>query len=263
MFLFPAILGSIPEIVPRRAQVGPARRDKFVVTGIFMILWERMHSLHGFENCMLDLMDDRPEIHELAEHIVAYDLGIIRNMHRIAGGRIQALSFTEDWGTQSDLHVSPELWRRFFFPRYKRLFAAIHDCGWFVWMHSCGCITDIVPDLVDLGLDVLQFDQPDLHGIDTLASHQARGRITFWCPVDIQKTMVEGSVADVERYVRELVARLGSYGGGLVSKYYPQPELVGHTPEKTAAMCRAFRQYGADPQLLQARAEAASSHGNG
>ena len=46
-----------------------------------MLLWERMHSLHGFENCMMDIMDDRPEIHELADRLVDYDIGFIRSMH--------------------------------------------------------------------------------------------------------------------------------------------------------------------------------------
>ena len=74
----------------------PAKRDKYVIAGIFMILWERMHTLHGFENCMMDLMDDTPEIHELAERILEYDIQIVRNMHRICGSSVQGFSFSED-----------------------------------------------------------------------------------------------------------------------------------------------------------------------
>jgi hypothetical protein len=136
-------------------EADPARRDKYVGTGIFMLLWERMHSLRGFENCMIDLMDDTPEIHEIADRILDYDIAVVRNMRRLCGDRIQQFGFTEDWGTQIDLHISPQLWRRFFLPRYRKLFDAVHECGWHVWMHSCGKINKAIPGFIEAGLDVI------------------------------------------------------------------------------------------------------------
>src|SRR3990170_1308920 len=65
--------------------------------------------------------------------------------------------FCEDWGTQERLLVSPGMWRELFREDFERLIHAAHERNLTVWMHSCGCIEDIVPDLVELGMDVLQF----------------------------------------------------------------------------------------------------------
>jgi len=168
------------------------RQDKFVATGIFMILWERMQSLHGFENCMLDLMDDTPQINELADRLIDYDIGIARNMHRLCGNRIQGFNFSEDWGTENDLMVSPELFRTFFLPRYRRLFKQIHECGWFVMMHSCGKINKCLEMLIDAGLDVINMQQPTTNGIEEIGREFA-GRVCFESLCDIQKTLPQGS----------------------------------------------------------------------
>lgn len=218
----------------------PERRDKFTVTGIFMILWERMHSLHGFENCMLDMMDDTPAIHELADRIVEYDLAVVRNMHRIAGDRIQALTFTEDWGTQIDLHVSPELWRRFFFPRYRRLFEAVHECGWFVWMHSCGKINKAIAGLIEAGVDVLNMQQPRTNGIDEIAGAFA-GRVTFETLCDIQKTLPVGDRCEITAEAERLMRAWGTPDGGFVLGDYGDHTAIGTAAETKEFMLSEFR----------------------
>ena len=73
--------------------------------------------------------------------------------------------FCEDWGTQERLLVSPTMWDRMFRWTFERLIERAHAHGMTVWMHSCGCVRDIIPTLVDLGLDVFQFSQPELTGL--------------------------------------------------------------------------------------------------
>ena len=111
------------------------------------------------------------------------------------------------------------------------------------WRDSCGYIIDLLSTLKDAGLNVIQQDQQENMGLENLDA-KVGGRLAFWCPVDIQKTMVQGTVADVRAYVRRMIATLGSHNGGLVSMAYSTPEAVQHTPEKIAAMCAAFREYG-------------------
>ncbi len=230
---------NVPKALDELA-ADPGRRDKFVVTGIFMILWERMHSLHGFENCMIDLMDDVPAIHELAEHIVDYDLAVVRNMHRIAGGRIQALNFSEDWGTQTDLHVSPALWRRFFLPRYKRLFRAIHDCGWHVWMHSCGKINKAIPGLIEAGVDVLNMQQPRANGIEEIGT-QFAGKVCFESLCDIQMTLPPGNRRAITAEARQLMRTWGTPRGGFILGDYGDHVAIGAQPETKDFMLGEFR----------------------
>jgi hypothetical protein len=149
--------------------------------------------------------------------------------------------FCEDWGTQDRLLVSPRMWQEVFRPDFERLISSAHAKGLTVWMHSCGCIADIVPDLVDLGMDVLQFDQPDLHGIDHLA--EFHDRVTYWCPVDIQTTLQSGSQAMIQRKAREMVERLG-VGGGFIAKDYPDEFSIGADPAWQQWAYEAFVEAG-------------------
>ena len=215
------------------------RRDKYVTTGVFMILWERMHSLHGFEACLIDLMDDRPEIHELADRILAYDLAVVRNMHRLCGSAIQGFSFTEDWGTQIDLHVSPELFRRFFLPRYRKLFRTVHECGWHVWMHSCGKINKAIGMLIEAGLDVVNMQQPRTNGIEEIG-RQFAGKICFETLCDIQKTLPAGDRGRIEAEAQALLRHWATCEGGFVLGDYGDHLAIGASPETKQFMVDAF-----------------------
>jgi hypothetical protein len=113
-------------------------------------------------------------------------------------------------------------------------------------LHSCGCIIDLLDDFIDAELDVIQMDQQENMGVDNLGSRFG-GRLAFWCPVDIQQTMVKGSLEDIRQYARKLIYTLGSYNGGFIAKWYGAPEAVNHSQEKIKAMCEAFVEYGEYP----------------
>jgi uroporphyrinogen-III decarboxylase len=117
----------------------------------------------------------------------------------------------------------------------------------FVLMHSCGHIHEAMEDLVEAGIDAFQFDQPELHGIDRLAD-QFGGRVSFQCPVDIQKTLQTRDAALIERTARQMVERLGGKGGGFIAGYYGSNEGIGLDPAVQDVACQAFVKYGA-PEL--------------
>jgi hypothetical protein len=143
---------------------------------------------------------------------------------------MDSIFFCEDWGTQIQTLISPDLWHQEFYPRFKRLCGTAHDFGMKVFMHSCGAIKAIIPWLIDAGVDVLQFDQPELHGIDTLAAFQENAKITFWCPVDIQKTLQEKNEEIIRAKAREMLARLWKGRGGFIAKVYGESEAIGLEP---------------------------------
>ena len=149
----------------------------------------------------------------------------------------------DDWGLQERLMVHPAMIERFFVPHYRRNWDLAHELGRDVWLHSCGYIIDLLPMLVDAGLDVIQMDQQENMGLDNL-DECVGGKIAFWCPVDIQQTMVQGSIADIEGYVKHMIETVGSHNGGLISMAYSTPEAVHQTEEKLKAMSAAFRKYG-------------------
>jgi len=155
-----------------------------------------------------------------------------------------AVMFPEDWGTQTQTLISPQMWRDEFFPRFQRLCAVAHKRDIAVFMHSCGLITSIVPGLMEAGIDLLQFDQPDLHGIDTLAAHQQRDKITFWCPVDIQTTLQQRDEQLIRAKADEMLDQLWHGRGGFVAGYYGDNISIGLEPIWQEHACDQFMRQG-------------------
>ena len=216
------------------------RRDKYRITPIFMLLWERMQALFGFENCMIAMMENDPAIHDLADRLTEYDITFIRAMHRVAGDRIDCFNFSEDWGTELDLMISPELFRSFFFPRYKRIFAAAHESGWHVWMHSCGKINKAIPILIEAGVNVLNMQQPLTNGINEIG-RQFAGKVCFETLCDIQKTLPRGDRAEIDRQAGELMRKWGTRAGGFIVGDYGDPTAIGVDAENKSYMLESFR----------------------
>ena len=81
---------------------------------------------------------------------------------------------------------------------------------------------------MDLGMDVFQFDQPELNDLDLLASFS--DRVTYWCPVDIQRTLQSGDEQTIKAKAREMLRKLGSHGGGFIGKDYPDDLSIRTEP---------------------------------
>ena len=217
---------------------------KYVMTSIFMLLFERMHSLHGFENTLTDLILERERMEMLADRIVAFDLAIIANISSRFPGMIHGFNFTDDWGTQQALIIRPDLWQDFFKPRYTRLFAAMHTAGWHVWMHSCGKVNAILEDLIEAGVNVVNLQQP--RALDIAAvGRQFRGRLCFESLCDIQHTLPFKSPPEIEEEARLLLQEWATPQGGFVLSDYGDGRAIGVPLETKKTMLQAFLQ--ADP----------------
>jgi hypothetical protein len=217
---------------------------KFIITKIFMLLFERMHSLHGFTNTLIDLALGDERIEMLADRIVEYDLALIDNISRRFPGQIHAVKFTDDWGTQESSILSPQLWKDFFADRYHRLMKAMHEVGWFAWLHSCGRITNLVDGLIETGVDVLNLQQPRVLGIKAFGERYA-GKVCFEAMCDIQYTLPFKSAEEIEEEARLLLKYWGKPEGGFILGDYGDGEAIGVPLEKRIAMLEAFR--SADP----------------
>jgi hypothetical protein len=217
---------------------------KYVSTGIFMLLFERMHALHGFENTLADLYLERERIEMLADRIVEFDLGIIRNVARRFPDSIHGFGFTDDWGTQQAVFIRPQLWDEFFKPRYRCIFDAIHEAGWHVWMHSCGKINAILEGLIDVGLDVINLQQPRALGIEEIG-RRFRGRICFESLCDIQHTLPFKGAEEIREEAGLLLQHWAVPEGGFILSDYGDGQAIGVELEKKRVMLDAFLE--ADP----------------
>jgi uroporphyrinogen decarboxylase len=196
--------------------------------------------LRRFDQFLMDVLLEPERVKQLLARLT--DM-CVAEVERFADAGADAVFGAEDWGTQDRLLVSPELWREMFKPYFKTICEAAHARGVRVFLHSCGRNTDVIADWVEVGMDVLQYDQPELHGIDHL-SRNFGGRIHFWCPVDIQKSLQTRDPERIEAAAREYVEKLGTFGGGFIAGYYGSNEALGIDPELQAVACRAFMKHG-------------------
>jgi Uroporphyrinogen-III decarboxylase len=215
---------------------------KYILTSIFMLLFERMHSLRGFENTLMDLYMEREKIELLADRIVDFNIAVIKNISALYPERIQGLMFSDDWGTESSTFISPKLWREFFKPRYQKIFSACKDAGWHIWMHSCGKINEIIPDLIEIGLDVLSPLQPCVLGIKEIGEKFA-GKICFLSLCDIQSTLPYKGEAEICDEAKLLIDKWGTDKGGFILIDYGDGEAIGVPFEKKRIMFEAFKKY--------------------
>ena len=217
---------------------------KYVSTSIFMLLFERMHALHGFEATLIDLHLEPERMATLADRIVEIDLGIIDNIARRFGDRIHGFNFTDDWGTQQNVFVRPEMWDAFFKPRYKRIFDAVHANGWHVWMHSCGKVNGIIESLIDIGLDIIELQQPRALGIEEIGE-KFRGGICFASLCDIQHTLPFKDADEIRAEAELLLKHWATPDGGFILIDYGAGHAIGVNREKKLVMLDAF--LAADP----------------
>jgi len=209
----------------------------------FSSLNEGAHNLTGLDRLFVAYYEEPEHLKALIARLAEGQRESIRRLHAIGCDGVMGY---DDWGLQDRLMVHPDLIEEFFMPHYRENWALAHRLGMDVWLHSCGYIIDLLPRLADAGLNVIQQDQQENMGLENL-DRAVGGRLAFWCPVDVQKTMVHGSPDDIRAYVKRLMATVGNHHGGLCSMAYSTPQAVGHTRENIVAMCAAFRQFGVYP----------------
>lgn len=216
--------------------------DKYIMTCIFMLLFERMHALRGFENTLMDLYLEKEKIAMLADRIVDFDLRIINNIAERFPNRIHGFVFSDDWGTERNTIISKDLWDEFFKERYKKIFKACHEAGWDVWMHSCGKINAIIPSLIEIGCDVLNMQQPTTNGIREIGE-QFAGKICFSSLCDIQHTLPFKGDEEIRKEAKELLDYWGTPKGGFILSDYGDGAAIGVPLHKKKVMYNAFLEY--------------------
>jgi uroporphyrinogen decarboxylase len=182
---------------------------------------ERMYYLRGYENYLLDLAEEPPQLPRLFEIVLSHNLRLIDQC--LACG-VNLFVFHDDLGTQKQLMMRPASFRKWLKPGYRRMWTPIKTAGQYVYLHSDGMIREILPDLIEVGLDVVN-PQVAVNGIDEIA-RICRGRIAVKANLDDQVIIPHGSAAEIREHVREVVMKLGSAQGGLSL----EAKLIGPVP---------------------------------
>lgn len=208
-------------------------------------LYERIHFLRGLENTWMDIYTSPEQLGGLIDTLVDLNIQAIERFSALgADGYI----FPDDWGLQDRLMIAPRDWRAIWKPRYKRVFEAVHAAGMDAFLHSCGYIVEILDDLIEVGLDAIHMDQQENMGLETLGERFG-GRLTFFSPVDIQNTMVNGTLEDIRSYCRHMVSTLARPRGGFIPRWYSDPKGAGHRQDAIDTMCQTFLELASAPHM--------------
>ena len=217
------------------------RPDKWLVGFVPGFAFNIARKLRKFDQYLLDLAAEPAVMHRFHNRI---DIVVEQMIRNYAAAGADSIMFLEDWGTQSQLFINPRMWQQEFFPRFEKLCAIARECNLKVFMHSCGRIEAIIPHLINAGVDLLQLDQPELHGLDKLASYQKHAKITFWSPVDIQTTLQTRNEKLIRAKAREMLDKLWHARGGFIAGYYEDNPSIGLEPKWQECACQEFNSYG-------------------
>ncbi len=158
-------------------------------------------------------------------------------------GKVMLTYVAEDMGSQESLLFSPDHIREYLLPRMRRIVELSHEAGAYVFHHNDGAIREIIPDLIDLGIDILNPIQWRCRGMDREALKADFGdKLVFHGGVDNQHTLVFSSPEDVRREVKENIRILGA-GGGYILAPCHNIQAVS-PPENIVAMYEAGFEYG-------------------
>ncbi len=142
-----------------------------------------------------------------------------------ASDAVDMVYFYDDIATQNNLMISKKMLQKFIFPHHARLIDLAKKHGKRVMYHSDGAIANVIPDLIEMGIDVLNPIQKDAKGMSPYFLKDTYGeRLSFHGGIDIIRTLPLGTPAEVRAEVRQCVRTLGKNGGYiLASSHHIQP----------------------------------------
>jgi uroporphyrinogen decarboxylase len=191
-------------------------------------LWEQATFLRGMEDLLVDLMLHPVFVHQLLDRIVDHLLANLDIYKRELD--VECIWLSDDYGSQSALLMSPRLWRTFIGPRVRRVCDAVHQAGYRFALHSDGAIGEVVPDIVDIGVDLLHPAQSECMDVGRL-KREFGSHITLWGAYGSQGTLAFGTPAQVRREVDQLCDLMGVGGGFILA---PGLGLQNETPIENA-----------------------------
>jgi len=188
---------------------------------LFLVAWcgdlfERAHFLRGMADLLVD-MHERPRfVHALLDVCLEFCLEQVGLLARFP---VDAISLSDDYGHQSGPLFSPAHFREFIRPRLKVLFEAVHSAGKLMMLHSCGDVSPFLPDLVELGLDILHPVQPEAMDVEVVKREYGRD-LCLYGGISTQRLLRFGTPDRVREAVRRTKSSL-SRGG----RYILAPSL--------------------------------------
>ena len=218
-------------------------KEQFVIRGGHCEPFPIYKDLRGVEQAYLDLRMNPALVHYCLDRLFELSYQRILRMYEQIPGKVIWTWVAEDFGSQEGLLISPELIREFFMPRMKRIVDLVHEGGAFAFWHSDGSVRRIIPDFVDIGMDVLDPVQWRTRDMDREELKQEFGeKLVFHGAMDNQYTLAFGTEDEVRQEVMDNIGILGR-GGGYILGPCHNLQVVS-PPENIVAMYETAYEHG-------------------
>jgi len=191
-----------------------AHAEFAVDAGLWAPIFHNVAWLCGFENALANLAVE-PEVSKaIIRHITDFWIDYVKKLLECCKGKVDIVQNCNDFGTQSGLIMSAAMFREFFKPELRRLYDVIKSYGAKVMQHSCGAISEIIPDFIEIGADIINPVQVSAKGMDMEALTRKYGaQVTFYGGIDTQHILPEGPIQHIRDTTRETIDLFGQNDG--------------------------------------------------
>ncbi len=195
---------------------------RFRLGSVFEIGWQ----IRGMQEFMMDLVENPSIPVYIMERLTEIYLENLRRVLEVSGERLDMIYFYDDVATQNSLMISKKMWEKYVRPHHAKIIELAHKHGKPVMYHTDGAIYPLIPDLIEMGVDMLNPIQPDAKGMEMQKIKDEFGdKLVFHGGVDIMRTLPKGKPEQVQAEVRERVRVLGKGGGYVMcSSHHIQPD---------------------------------------
>ncbi len=237
---------------PLRYKIIEAGRWKEIAEDRYLVgdlgsggIFNRCSTIRGFNNLLIDLSRNKypNELQSLIKKVTDYNLGLIENMKKYCPP-LDSIMIADDLGAQKSCFLSPRIFKKSFKDYYKKLVDLTHKLGMDFLMHSCGDVLALLPEFVDIGMDLMQFDSPHMTGVENFKHFAQERKMAFGLSSNIQSTFVKGSAKDVEEEIKYYIKEVGNNEGGLAIWEYTNFDTINAPKKNVRAQRKAVQNWG-------------------
>ena len=199
--------------------------------------------MRSAEDIFIDMACRKEIAHAVFRRMRGFYLAYLDRILTAAKGKIDIVLTGDDFGAQNGLLMHPDMWREFIQPGFAEYIRLIKRHHALAMHHTCGSVTEIIPDMIESGLDILQSIQPEAGGMALADLKKKFGKnLCFQGGVSIQKTMPYGSPADIRREIKAIADAVKAEGGYI---FCTSHNIQADTPvENIVALMEAYQEYG-------------------
>jgi uroporphyrinogen decarboxylase len=203
----------LPALLKHMNSGGPYH-IRFRIGSVFEVAWQ----LRGMQEFMMDLALDPSIPVFIMDRLAEVYAENTRRVLELAGDRLDMVYLYDDVATQSSLMMSHDMWRKYIRPKHAQIIDVARSYGVPVMYHCDGAIYPLIPELIDMGVEVLNPIQADAAGMEPAHLKAEFGdRLSFHGGIDIIQTLPKGTVEDVRAEVYERICVLGQGGGYILA----------------------------------------------